>query len=339
MHTDGKFYLGVDGGGTQTRAVLAGLDGRVHGVGNAGSANRNHYARAQVRENLRAALQGALSALPAGGRLSALFLGLGGISTEADRRDILGVVREIEDIGCDVRVAVDNDTVVGLTGGLAGRPGIALVAGTGSACLGINAHGERWLCGGWGATADDIGSAPWIGLRALQESVRALDGRAAPTALVGIVQDFLQLTEWRELTNRLHNDGMTRAELGALAPSVVRASAAGDGAAQAILRGAVAGLTEMVRAVTERLFTAQNCDLVLVGGLALSGPPYQTMLAEGIRRSCPLVTLRDPELTPVQGAVLEAMRLDGSRWTAHTLQNLGAWEQDRARDPRVPCTQ
>ena len=126
---------------------------------------------------------------------------------------------------------MDNDTVAGLTGGLSGRPGLALIAGTGSACLGVNAHGERWLCGGWGALADDVGSAPWVGLRALQAAVRAEDGRAGPTALRDIVFGFLGLTEPRQFISRVHNQGLERAELGRLAPLVADACRSGDGAA------------------------------------------------------------------------------------------------------------
>lgn len=319
-----KCYIGIDGGGTQTRALLTDHTGKVRGCGHAGSANRNHYSRESVRRTLSALFQETLSSLPASGHLAAIFLGVGGISTQGDRQDLLQIVGEIPEISPSVQVIVENDTVVGLTGGLSGRPGLSLIAGTGSACLGINPHGDRRLCGGWGALADDIGSAPWIGLQALQAVVRAEDGRASPTRLQQIVFDFLGLSEPRELISRVHNYGLERAELGRLAPRVARASEEGDAVAQQILREAAAGLSEMVQVTAKKLFGDKGCELVLVGGLALSGAPFQPMLIERIQTDCPQVRVCDPEMSPVKGAVLEALRADGVAWTPDILANLKA---------------
>lgn len=310
-----RCYLGVDGGGTQTRAVLADEAGRVHRSAQAGSANRNHHSRDEVRRTLQALFQETLTGLPSGSALSALFLGMSGISTEADRQELRGILHEIPEIGSEVRVGVENDTLAGLTGGLSGRPGLALIAGTGSACFGRSADGTHLLCGGWGALADDIGSAPWIGLQALRAAVRAEDGRQLPTALQGIVFEFLGLGEPRQLIRRVHNHGLERADLGRIAPLVAAAAQSGDAAAESILREAASGLSEMVRVTAHRLFGQSPCEMILVGGLALSGPPFQPMLIERIHRDCPPVLIRDPELPPALGAVLLAMQSGGVSWT------------------------
>ncbi len=320
-------YLGVDGGGTGTRVLLADRSGRVQGVGYAGSTNRNHYPRERVQANLRDAIRAALGDVaqknPAS--VSTLFLGVGGVSTEADRRDVRAVAQEIPEIGPDVRVVVENDTRVGLTGGLSGRPGVALVAGTGSACFGVNGRGEKWLCGGWGALADDVGSAPWVGLRALQAAVQAEDGRLAPTRLRDIVFEFLGLTEPRQFISRVHNDGLERAELGRLAPLVAEAYRDGDAAAGAILHDAAASLTALAAVTVRRLFGDAPCELILVGGLALSGAPFQPMLTDRLEREMPSLSVRAPEMSPVQGAVLEALRTDGQPWTEQVIANLSSF--------------
>ena len=322
-----RYYLGVDGGGTQTRALLADQNGRVRGCGHAGSANRNHYGREQVRATLQTLFRETLCGLPPGGSVSAIFLGMGGISTDRDRQDLTGILREIPELDPATAIFVENDTLVGLTGGLSGRPGLTLIAGTGSACLGINAQGQRHLCGGWGALADDAGSAPWIGQRALQAAVRAEDGRNAPTALQKIMFDFLDISEPRQLISRVHNDGsrnsgLSRAEMGRLAPLVTRAFQDGDSAAGKILRDAAEELSELVQAIAHPLFGGDGCEMVLVGGLALSGPPFQPLLIETLGRRCPQVRVREPELSPVQGAVLEAFRADSVPWTPTILANL-----------------
>lgn len=319
-------YMGVDGGGTHTRALLADQDGRVLGAGRSGSTNRNHHPREAVRSNLRTALLGALGDRKADETLT-IFLGMSAVSTDRDRADIVSIVREIPEIGAAPNVIVENDARIGLTGGLSGRPGIVLIAGTGSACMGVNREGTSWWCGGWGALADDAGSAAWIGVRALQAAVRAEDGRSPQTALRGIVFQFLELAEPRELIDRVHNRGLTREELGGLAPRVIGACRDGDAVAGRILAEAIAELSQLVSTTAARLFGGSACELILVGGLALSGPPFQDLLVDRICQEVPNVGVREPELSPVQGAVLEAMRSDRVAWNEDVIRRLS---EDRA---------
>jgi len=319
-----RFYLGIDSGGTNTRAMLADHTGTVWGTGHSGSANPNHYPRQQVAENLHLAISAALSGCPKSLLISTIFMGSSGISTVCDRDDMCAVLRSLPEVGPNTQVAVESDTVIGLTGGLAGRPGIVLIAGTGSACYGINAQGESYLCGGWGAVADDVGSAPWIGTRAIQAAVFAADGRIPPTSLRNIVFDFLELAEPRQLIHRLHNQGVDRANIGCLAPFVLEACASGDAAASEIVADAISGLALLVRVTKDRLFCDSQCEMILVGGLALSGPPFQPMLIQRIQETTSGVLIRKPELSPVQGAILEAMKLDGIAWSNEILENLNS---------------
>ncbi len=324
-----EYYLGIDGGGTKTRAVLIDSAGLVLGAGLSGSANRNHYAAEQARRNLREAVLSALRGLPEGTRPAAVFCGMSGVSTDTDRQEVLDLVSGIPEIGPEARVAADNDAVAGLTGGLAGRPGLVLIAGTGSACLGVDGYGAKRWCGGWGALADDAGSAPWVGLRAIQTAVRAEDGRAEPTALLKIVLDYLGLTELRQLIHRIHNQGFERAEMGGLAPAVAAAAQSGDAAAGAILNEAAAELSGLASVVAGQIFGLAPCEMILVGGLARSGPPFQTLLMDRLHRDVPQLRVVEPVLTPVQGAVLEALRLGGKPWTEQIFNGLAVSELEK----------
>lgn len=335
-YTEG-YYIGIDGGGTRTRALLTNQKGQIWGSGRAGSANPNHYSRDQVRTSLRQAIREVINDRPGDFPIASIFLGMGGVSTDADRADMCSIVQEIPEISESTRVTVENDAVVGLTGGLSGKPGIALIAGTGSACLGINGDCQRYLCGGWGALADDIGSAPWIGLQALQAAVRAEDGRGASTRLRDIVFQFLDLTDPRHLIRRVHNEGLERASIGRLAPQVVEAYQQGDTVAEDILRRAVVGLAEMVGVTVRKLFGDIRCEMILVGGVALSGPPLQPLLIEAIHAQAPNVSIRPPDMSPVQGAVLEALRADDVLWTPDIITNLSSFSENLDLKLHVPA--
>ena len=305
-------FLGVDGGGTRTRALLVDAAGRCLGRGEAASTNRNHFPPDRVRDHLRDAAAGALRAgrVDPGGVRSA-FLGMSGVSTEADAAWVAGLARELPELPPGVVLAVDNDAVAGLRGGLSGRPGVALISGTGSACLGIDARGRRRWCGGWGAQVDDCGSGYWLAIRAFESAVRAEDGRGPATVLRREAFDFLDLPEPRAFLDRTMNAGLSRDRIAAFAPRVIDAARRGDAVAHAILRRGAGELSLLVSTVAADLFADGDFEAVFVGGVARSGPPYQAMVAERIGRGVPGARVVEPEMSPAQGAALEAMRLVG----------------------------
>ena len=57
------------------------------------------------------------------------------------------------------RIEVTHDAVTALMGATEGRPGIIVIAGTGSICFGMNARGETARSGGWGYVFGDEGSS------------------------------------------------------------------------------------------------------------------------------------------------------------------------------------
>src|SRR5207249_5513001 len=82
---------------------------------------------------------------------------------------------------------VVNDLIPAWAAGTGGAPGIALIAGTGSNALGVNASGEAWRAGGWGHILGDEGSGYWLGLHGMQAAVTWRDGRGRPTRLAEYV--------------------------------------------------------------------------------------------------------------------------------------------------------
>jgi N-acetylglucosamine kinase-like BadF-type ATPase len=299
--------LGIDGGGSHTRAVMADADGRIVGSGVGASINPRHHDVATVRERL-----GELVRRTRGLReepLEAAFLSLGGISTRADAEAVEAAALEIDGLR-GVKVKVANDAIAALVGGLAGRPGMVLIAGTGSACYGLAADGRSHWCGGWEHRADDAGSAYWMAIEALRAAVRVEDGRLPPSALRDLVFGRWPMAEPRALAERLSRGDLDRASLAMLAPGVI-ALASTDALAKSIVDRAADELAQMVAVTADRLFAPHPSELILTGGLAQSGPPFTPLLVSRIEASTRGVKVVEPELPPVLGAVIEARRLAG----------------------------
>jgi N-acetylglucosamine kinase-like BadF-type ATPase len=303
--------------------VLVDAEGRILRAATGASINPRHYGRDVLRSRLEALVDPMDEAR---GGIDAAFLALGGISTAADAAEVAAIALDVPALA-SARVTVDNDAIGALAGGLAGRPGMVLIAGTGSACLGIAADGTRWWCGGWEALADDGGSAYWMAVEAIRSAVRQEDGRVPAGALRDLVFTRWDLAEPRALAERLTRPDVDRAAVASLAPHVI-ALAATDAEASRIVARAVDELAQLVAVTAGKAFGGGPCELILTGGLANSGPPFTPMLLARIAEATTGVSVVPPELPPAFGSVIEAMKTLGVQPGAGCLARLRAQAVD-----------
>lgn len=304
-------FIGIDGGGTRTRAVLVTAAGNVAGVGAAGPSNQHNVGLEVAVANLRAAARDAWRAAGAEFRVAdGAFLGCAGVKSAADAARVVSgaVAAGFAPAG---RTVVDNDLYNALAGGLEGRPGIALIAGTGTNCLGRDPAGNVHMCGGWGWLIDDEGGGCGLALAALRAVARMADGRGRRTALESPVLKFFGVGEPNELLARLYTQPWTADELAAFAPVVTSLAAQGDKVAGMILEAGARSLAALVQGAADALVYPNGPDVVLLGSCARSGPPYQPLIEAAIRRACPAARLVDPLASSLHGAALNALRAAG----------------------------
>jgi N-acetylglucosamine kinase-like BadF-type ATPase len=305
------WLLGVDGGGTRTRAVLLTREGVVVGQGEAGPSNYHNVGIEMAGMNLRSATDQAFqSAGQPFQPVAHVFLGCAGVKAPVDgsrlesAAEAAGLVR-----GGGLTVA--NDLHNALAGGLNGRPGIALIAGTGTNCLGADAKGNIAFCGGWGWLLDDEGGGCGLALSALRLAVRAADGRGRRTQLTTAAVDFFGLTCPEEILARLYAQAWTPDELAAFAPVVVRLANEGDPTASHVLQEGSKALGALVAGVAHKLDFPDGPEVVILGGCARSGPPYQPLVEQAVLSACPAARIVEPEFSTTHGAALNALRATG----------------------------
>jgi N-acetylglucosamine kinase-like BadF-type ATPase len=304
-------FLGFDGGGTRTRAWLVDASGRLLGAGEASSSNPNNLGTPAAVAAISNAASAAWAAAGFASRpASAAFAACAGLKTTADSEAFAAALHAA---GLAHRCAAANDTVAALAGGLGGSPGLVLIAGTGSFCLGRDASGRTAWRGGWGWLLDDIGGAFWLGREALRAVVLAADGRASATTLREPLLAHYRVAEADALLGALYRPDLAPVELAALAPLVTSAAAAGDSVALSLLHASAQGSAELVRLTAAALAwpPGQPIPLILVGGLALAGPPYTALLNGALLAAVANIELREPLLPPVAGAALRALELGG----------------------------
>ncbi|MFF4617490.1 N-acetylglucosamine kinase [Nonomuraea jabiensis] len=164
-----QLVLGVDAGGTASRAVLFTVDGAPAGRGHAPGANPVTLGMDQACAHLTAAVQEAASAsLP---HVSAVVLGLAG-SPGACRELAARVLRPLLPQGPPVRVV--GDTVTAFAAGTAAPSGTVLISGTGAIAAKITNHEQTATADGYGWLLGDEGSGFWLGHAAARTTIRTL---------------------------------------------------------------------------------------------------------------------------------------------------------------------
>lgn len=308
-----EHVIGIDGGGTHTRVMIAAVDGSWKSTGTAGCSNLQHAGWAGCRVALLQAINLAYAAegVPADCKRDhavSVFLGLAGVTSEKDRAGLRELLQGLG-FADPCRIGVHHDIASALAGGLAGNPGIALIAGTGSSCYGRNAHGADFRCGGWGALVDDVGGAYWIGKRALEVAVRQEDGRLPRGPICDLVAEFLGIASYDDFLSAVHEPAMSRDVIATLAPKVEELAVEGDTAAADIVDEAVDLLTQLVVTTMKQLDMKETA--VIFAGSVANAKGIRPRLVHSLSAAALAIDVVEPRFSPVCGSVIEARRTVG----------------------------
>jgi N-acetylglucosamine kinase-like BadF-type ATPase len=315
-----RYVLGIDGGQSYTTAAVCDEAGRLLGAGRAGPADHVWEPGGEARVR-RAVMQSMARALRAAGlrgvTFAAAFLGMTGAMGHT-RRALRGCVPT-------KRLALENDKVSALACVTAGRPGIVVIAGTGTITYGRNARGETADASGWGYLIGDEGSAFWIAKQALAAACRAYDQRGPATLLVKALTAAAGVDDLWELHALIYSGRISRAEIAALAVPVNEVASAGDAIARGILGQAGRELGLAAGVVAGRLGMRRGMTVVgTVGGVFQGSPVVRGAFRRQVRRWVPRAVLAPPRFAPVIGSILLALRLAGRRLSPKVLRNLDA---------------
>lgn len=309
--------LGIDGGGSQTRALLCDASGRSIGQGLSGGTNPRATSLEDVRAHLQEAIAQAIEGTDSS-QIVAAHLGIAGAGDAEASAKIAPMVGEI--LGAASATTVGHDLEIALVGGLGGEAGVALVAGTGSACYGRSALGRSAECGGWGDLVDDAGSGNWIGLRALQVCVRQADGRLPESPLKQAVMHFLGIESMDAFKARIHDTGLSRSERAKIAPIILDLAASGDRASAGIVSEGIDDLCSSVISTSRQLEIAEP-KILLTGGLT-QHRYFRDLLKTALMTRIPAARITQPILSPTEGAVLLALTAAGIQISEDTIETL-----------------
>jgi len=301
--------VGVDGGGSKTRVIVADEDGKQLGevVGPA-SAVRPRGAEHSA-DVIAAAVRDALASCEMTHVVPrVLCVGVAGAARDPERQELWQALvgRELAE-----ETVVHPDFAVALDDAFGDGPGVLLISGTGSVAFGRSPAGTVARCGGWGPVCGDEGSGAWIGRKALSVVTASADGREPETALLGALLTAAQVNEPQELIAWAAQAAPS--QLATLAPIVGSVAETGDLRANALISLAVEELVLHVRSLARQLFGDERAAMTvaLTGGMLTRGTMLRKRLEHRLRSAVPGAQIRPGDVDPARGAVRGALRYLG----------------------------
>ncbi|BCJ55004.1 N-acetylglucosamine kinase [Actinoplanes sp. NBRC 14428] len=286
--------VGVDAGGTASRAVVATPDGKIVGRGSAGPGNPASAGAAAAR-SIGTAVRAALGGHDPGSVIAGAG-GVAGASVLSDPAIVAAFDAEWAGLGLTCPVELTGDAVTAFAAGVPAPRGAVLIAGTGA----VAARVENWRVGrtadGLGWLLGDEGSGLWLGLEAVRRVARSWtstpDGLAAAVAAHAGVRSCDELVHW---AGRQHP-----AAFAALAPLVC---ASDDPLAARLTAEAGARLV-----ATLGELGAPDGPVVLAGGLLTEPTPVREAVLTALPG--PVATAHDPAAGAAWLALRRALDLD-----------------------------
>lgn len=299
-----QVVLGIDGGGTRTRASIA-QNGRILAFAENGSIKRLRVGAAAAEENFRALLaeiykQACVT------EVAAACAGVASPTMPGVPEWITAVLKDFKAERCEIV----GDEVIALDAAFRGGAGILQIAGTGTNCVGRTPDGKRENAGGWSSRLGDEGSGYWIGLHAVRRALNAYD-RDEPTRVLEIVGAIWGTKTLDELVNL--GDSTPGPDFAALAPAISRLAEEGDPVALGVMEQAAADLVSFVLLVREKLRRKHNLTeevpVAWTGSVLGKTRMIREAFFAGLHKAAPEMPVLDYEVKGIDGALWRAARL------------------------------
>ena len=273
-----SLFIGVDGGGTRTRAVIMDAEGqelaRAEGPPALIDQAKPRATIGVITHVCRQVVGDAGATFPA----KVLWAGIAGAGNDPAR----SVVQEaLQEAGIAETVHVGGDAGAAFHDAFGSEPGILLISGTGSIALGRGVDGSTVRIGGWGVLLGDEGSGYAMGMEALRAVVRGEDGRSMKTQLRDPILEKLSADRPEDLIAWIAT--ASKADVAALVPIVCDQAESGDEVAGTIVENAVEDLVAHVLTVVKRLGPWPGRPAVaLAGGLIDEDGPLRQRVSVAI---------------------------------------------------------
>ena len=258
-----QLYLGIDGGGSKCRAILYSDDKGIVAEAISGPANALRGVE-KAQQHIVEATDLALSQLQLAPEYKSELIagiGLAGLNLQACMTQMKQWLSPFK------HTYYTTDLHIACLGAHGGQDGAVMIIGTGSSAL--VCEGETLIeLGGHGFPVGDAGSGAWFGFKAIEVTLKAMEGLEAHSPMTQALAQYFQVEKAIDLAQRVAQ--FTPTEYAKLAPLVIDKAQNADLHALNVVTSGAQYLSQLAT----KALDGRSLPLSLIGGLAPRLVPY-----------------------------------------------------------------
>jgi N-acetylglucosamine kinase len=300
-----NYFIGIDGGGTKTKAVL--VDEKLNFI-NEEIGEPSNFLVFDITDVANSIIE-LIKKTSANGNISvedisSILIGTAGAGRREDAKRLEMTVQNLlkEKMLSINNFKVESDARIALEGAFSGCPGSILIAGTGSIMFGKDSDGNIHRVGGFGRMLGDEGSGFHIGRAGLSAVAKSFDKRISDTLLTEFVKLRFDINDSVQLINAVYKNNF---DVPKIAPLVIEAAQNGDEVCTNIINSEINELVQHIYAM-QKLIDVETLLISLIGGTITTNNYYAKLFRERVEE-INNIEIKDAELSPQMGAALMAI--------------------------------
>ncbi len=293
-----RFFLGIDGGGTKTTALVGDANGNTVCKAVGKTINYCAVGMQTARENMKTLLSEIENEFGVS-HFESVFIGMSALFGRASAEETSAFCNGV--FHAD-KITMDSDLFIALAATAESGAAAVGICGTGSMTCGRTTDGSIITKGGYGYLLGDEGSGFRIAQEALFEAVRAAEGASEETALTQAALDFWNIETPAQLVDVFYDPPMERNEIAKFTPCVFRAAESGDKTALAVIRKQASLFADTAKALLRNL--PQGIPFYIYGGVFEHNPLFRQIFASYLPQNEVILLPH----TPAEGALIAAVK-------------------------------
>ncbi|MCF8412504.1 MAG: hypothetical protein K9G44_03740 [Melioribacteraceae bacterium] len=294
-----NYFIGIDGGGSKTKAILTNPDNKIVATHTGDSCNPTslgiEHSTKSILDNIESLLQECQISISA---VKGICVGTAGAGSQNIAKQFEGILKT--DLGTE-DLLVTTDAQIALEGAFDGGEGIILIAGTGS-ILYAKKGGKINRVGGFGKIMGDEGSGYKIGQKTLNEFSKYLDSRKQKDDFYFHLSEYLGIDSTQHLIEKVYKEYFNIASIAGFVVDLANKNET----AKMIINNAAVQILELISPIFES--KEDSLRIVLSGGLIDKENYYSNLIKNSINSIYPNSEVIDPIFPPEIGAILIAKK-------------------------------
>ncbi len=311
-----SLYLGIDGGGVKTTAIVANESGKILAKTVGASIDYKTIGLTVARNNLRSIIK-ELYTKTGEDIFKCACIGSSSLSSRATEKETSALISNI--IEAD-KVIMESSVFTAMECMLDEGPCALVISGIDSMVAARNSKGKMYKAGGWGYLLGGEGSGYAIAMDAIKYSIRAFEGSEEPTKLLDDMTEYFNIYSPQDFRDRFFDPVTERSKISAFASRVFSCASAGDKIAADI----IAKHARLLAGTTKSLIKELPADTLIGmwGGVFINNRRFRNEFAAAMVTQSAEYRIELLNYPAECGALFAAYKMDGIEITDELMKNI-----------------